>query len=309
MDVIFMGTPLTAVPILKSLIDDPGINVKLVVCQPDKPKGRGNKLTPPPVKELAIEHNIEVFQPDKLKNNEEALQKLKSYDIDFLVVVAYGKILPKEVLDIPKKAPINVHYSLLPKYRGAAPVNWAIINGEKETGVATMYMDEGLDTGDILLVESVFIDKKNTEELLIELSDIGARLLIKTLKEFDTIIPVKQDDSQATYAPMMKKDDGLIDWNKDAEYIERLIRGFYPWPSAYTKLNNLTFKIFKSEVVYEDYANIEPGTIYEINRDNVVVKCGKDSLKLQEIQLEGKKRMDVKSFLSGYKLEKGTVLG
>lgn len=304
-----MGTPNAAVPILKSLIDDSEINVKLVVCQPDKPKGRGNKLTPPPVKELAIEHNIEVFQPDKLKNNEEALKKLKSYNIDFLVVVAYGKILPKEVLEIPKKAPINVHYSLLPKYRGAAPVNWAIINGEKETGVTTMLMDEGLDTGDILLVESVVIERENAEELLLKLSDIGAKLILKTIKEFDMIVPVKQDDSQSSYAPMMKKDDGLIDWNKDAEYIERLIRGFYPWPSAFTKLNNLIFKIFKSEVVYEDYSNIKPGTIYEINRDNVIVKCGKNSLKLEEIQIEGKKRMDVKSFLSGYKLEKGSLLG
>lgn len=304
-----MGTPNAAVPILKSLIDDSDINVKLVVCQPDKPKGRGNKLTPPPVKELAIEHNIEVFQPDKLKNNEEALKKLKSYNIDFLVVVAYGKILPKEVLEIPKKAPINVHFSLLPKYRGAAPVNWAIINGEKKTGVTTMLMDEGLDTGDILLVESIVIDRENAEELLLKLSDIGAKLILKTIKEFDMIVPVKQDDSQSSYAPMMKKDDGLIDWNKDAEYIERLIRGFYPWPSAFTKLNNLIFKIFKSEVVYEDYSNIKPGTIYEINRDNVIVKCGKNSLKLEEIQIEGKKRMDVKSFLSGYKLEKGTLLG
>lgn len=304
-----MGTPNAAVPILKSLIDDSDINVKLVVCQPDKPKGRGNKLTPPPVKELAIEHNIEVFQPDKLKNNEEALKKLRSYNIDFLVVVAYGKILPKEVLEIPKKAPINVHFSLLPKYRGAAPVNWAIINGEKETGVTTMLMDEGLDTGDILLVERVVIERENAEELLSKLSDIGAKLILKTIKEFDMIDPVKQDDSQSSYAPMMKKDDGLIDWNKDAEYIERLIRGFYPWPSAFTKLNNLIFKIFKSEVVYEDYSNIKPGTIYEINRDNVIVKCGKNSLKLEEIQIEGKKRMDVKSFLSGYKLEKGTLLG
>lgn len=304
-----MGTPNAAVPILKSLIDDSDVNVKLVVCQPDKPKGRGNKLTSPPVKELAIEHNIEVFQPDKLKNNEEALKKLKSYNIDFLVVVAYGKILPKEVLEIPKKAPINVHYSLLPKYRGAAPVNWAIINGEKETGVTTMLMDEGLDTGDILLVESIVIERENAEELLLKLSDIGAKFILKTLKEFDMIVPVKQDDSQSSYAPMMKKDDGLIDWNKDAEYIERLIRGFYPWPSAFTKLNNLIFKIFKSEVVYEDYSNIKPGTIYEINRDNFIVKCGKNSLKLEEIQIEGKKRMDVKSFLSGYKLEKGTLLG
>jgi methionyl-tRNA formyltransferase len=307
-DVIFMGTPLTAVPILKSLIDDKEINVRLVVCQPDKPKGRGNKLTPPPVKEIAVEHNIEVFQPEKLKNNLDALNKLKSYDVDFLVVVAYGKILPKEVLDIPRKAPVNVHYSLLPKYRGAAPVNWAIINGETETGVTTMLMDEGLDTGDILLVEKTRIDRKNSEQLLVELSDIGAQLLLKTLKEFDKIKPIKQDDSLASYAPIIKKDEGLINWNSDADYIERTIRGFYPWPSAFTKLNGLTFKIFDAEIV-TDNPDVEPGTVYEVTRDFMLVKCGNYSLKLKEVQLEGKKRMDVKSFLAGYKVEKGIVLG
>jgi len=303
-----MGTPLTAVPILKSLIDDKEINVRLVVCQPDKPKGRGNKLTPPPVKEIAVEHNIEVFQPEKLKNNLDALNKLKSYDVDFLVVVAYGKILPKEVLDIPRKAPVNVHYSLLPKYRGAAPVNWAIINGETETGVTTMIMDEGLDTGDILLVEKTKINRKNSEQLLVELSDIGAQLLLKTLKEFDNIKPIKQDDSLASYAPIIKKDDGLINWNSDADYIERTIRGFYPWPSAFTKLNGLTFKIFDAEIV-TDNPDAEPGTVYEVTRDFMLVKCGNYSLKLKEVQLEGKKRMDVKSFLAGYKVEKGIVLG
>lgn len=309
MDIIFMGTPQAAVPILQKLIDDRDINVRLVVCQPDKPKGRGNKVAPPPVKELAVKYNIETFQPEKLKNNVEAINKLKTYNIDFLVVVAYGKILPKEILEIPKNAPINVHFSLLPKYRGAAPVNWAIVNGEKETGVTTMIMDEGLDTGDILLWEKVEIGNKNAEVLLAELSNLGAELLIKTLKNFENIIPCKQDDKIATYAPIIKKEDGAINWYEDALKIERMIRGFYPWPSAFTKLNNKNFKIFKAEVVDDNNIDVEPGTVYEIYKDSFLVKCGKNSLKIFEVQLEGKNRVDVKSFLAGKNIDKGVVFG
>ena len=309
MDIIFMGTPDAAVPILKRLIDDEEINVKLVVCQPDKPKGRGNKFAPPPIKELAVSHNIEVFQPEKLKNNELAVNKLKSYHIDYLVVVAYGKILPKEILQIPKKAPVNVHFSILPKYRGAAPVNWAIVNGEDETGVTTMIMDEGLDTGDMLLWEQVEIDRKNAQELTEELSKLGAELIIKTLKNFDNITPCKQEDKFVTYAPIIKKEDGFIDWHENALKIERMIRGFYPWPSAFTKLKGKIFKIFKAEVLSDNNKDVEPGTVYEVYKDSFLVKCGKDSLEIFEVQLEGKKRVDAKSFLAGNNIEKGSVLG
>ncbi|BAI81445.1 methionyl-tRNA formyltransferase [Deferribacter desulfuricans SSM1] len=307
MNVVFMGTPEIAVPTLKELIDN-DINVSLVVCQPDKPKGRGKKLTPPPVKEFALQHNLEVYQPDKIKNNQEAYDKIKFCNPDFLVVVAYGKILPKEILDVPKKGPINVHFSLLPKYRGAAPVNWAIINGEEKTGVTTMLMDTGLDTGDILLKEETFVDKKTAPELLDELSITGAKLLIKTLTNFDDITPIKQDDEQATYAPILKKEDGIINFDEDATIIERKIRGLQPWPSAYTYLNGKILKIFEADVV-KDNTEVEPGTIFDITKKNFKVKCKSDALVIKELQFEGKKRMNTAAFLSGYKLENGLKLG
>lgn len=306
-DVIFMGTPLMAVPALEKLIKN-DFNVKLVVCQPDKPQGRGHKLKPCPVKEAALKYGIEVFQPEKLKNNKEAIDKLKTYTADFLVVVAYGKILPKEVLDLPVKAPVNVHFSLLPKYRGAAPVNWAIINGETETGVSTMLMDEGLDTGDILLVKKVCIDRKNSEQLSMELSNIGSELLLETLKIFDSIEPLKQGDSGTCYAPIIKKDDGFINFNEDAHVIERKIRGFYPWPNVWTKLNGLTFKIFEADVVDSD-KSVLPGTIFDSDKNGFKIRCSKGAISVRDVQLEGKKRMDVKSFISGFKVVDGTVLG
>jgi len=205
MRIVFMGTPEIAVPTLDKLVKE-GVDIPLVICQPDKPKGRGNKLQPPPVKEYAIQNNLEVLQPEKIKNNPEAIERIRSANPDFLVVVAYGKILPKELLEIPKYAPINVHFSLLPKYRGAAPVNWAIINGEIETGVTTMKMDEGLDTGDILLMKSIPIEQDDTTVTLSEkLSILGADLLIETLKNYLKITPTKQNHSAHTYAPIIKK--------------------------------------------------------------------------------------------------------
>jgi len=306
MNVVFMGTPEIAVPTLKALLDN-NINVSLVVCQPDKPKGRGKKLAPPPVKEFALENKLEVYQPEKIKNNPEVYEKIKSYNPDFLVVVAYGKILPKEILEIPKKAPINVHFSLLPKYRGAAPVNWAIINGEEITGVTTMFMDTGLDTGDILLKEETKIDKKTALELLNELSVVGANLLIKTIKQFDSITPTKQNDEEATYAPILKKEDGLLDFNEDAVIIERKIRGLQPWPTAYTYLNNKMLKIFNADVV-ENNSNLEPGTIFDVTKKSFKIKCKNNALLIKELQFEGKKRMEASAFLAGYKLENGIKL-
>lgn len=300
MKVVFMGTPQMAVPTLRELVDN-DIEVALVITQTDKPKGRGKQMQAPPVKEFAVEKGIEVIQPQSLKNNDEVLEKIKSIAPDFLVVAAYGKILPRAVLDAPKYAPVNVHFSLLPKYRGAAPVNWAVINGEKETGVATMLMDAGLDTGDILLVEKTPVDKKTAVDIAEELSETGAKLLIKTLREFESITPVKQNEAEMTYAPMMKKEDGHIDWSRSAAQIECMIRGFVPWPTAYTSLGGKTMKLFSAEVVNAP-EEIDAGVVYDVTKKSFSVKCGKDGLKVTELQPEGKKRMPAASFLAGAKM-------
>lgn len=304
--IIFMGTPDIAVPSLKALVEN-GFDIPLVITQPDKPKGRGHAVQFPPVKEYALSVGLEVYQPEKIRNNFEVMEKLKNITPDFFAVVAYGKILPREVLDIPKIAPVNVHFSLLPKYRGPAPVNWAIMNGEEETGVDTMLMDAGMDTGDILLTVKTPILKKNAGELADELAVTGAELLIKTLNEFENIVPVKQDHEKATKAPMMNKEMGLINWNKDALQIERMIRAFTPWPASYSILDSKKIKIFKSEVVEINH-NKPSGTIINIDKGSFIVACGSNALKILELQLEGKKRMDTKSFLAGYKLETGCVL-
>lgn len=305
--IVFMGTPEIAVPSLKALVEN-GFEIPLVITQPDKPKGRGQAVQYPPVKEYALTAGLEVYQPEKIKNNTEVMEKLKSISPDFFAVVAYGKILPQDVLDIPKIAPVNVHFSLLPKYRGPAPVNWAIMNGEEETGVDTMLMDAGMDTGDILLTAKTPILKKNAGELADELAVTGAALLIKTLNEFESITPVKQDDNKATKAPMMNKDMGLIDWAQDASQIERMIRAFTPWPASYSMLDSKKVKIFKSDVVESNH-NAAAGTVINIEKESFTVACGNNALKILELQLEGKKRMDTKSFLAGYKLEKGSLLG
>lgn len=307
MKVVFMGTPEIAVPTLKMLVDK-GIEVPLVLCQSDKPAGRGKKLQAPPVKEAALEMGIEVFQPKSLRNNPEAVEKITEHNPDFLVVVAYGKILPLEVLEIPKKAPINVHFSLLPKYRGAAPVNWAIINGESVTGVTTMIMAEGLDTGDMLLKLETPVEKKTTVDIAEELSVTGAELLVDTLNTFDTIEPEVQNDEDSTYAPLMAKTDGLIDWTKSANEIERIIRGFNPWPTAFTKLNDKTLKLYQANVI-DSSKDVEAGTIFDVTKKSFSIKCGTDALQIVELQLEGKRKMDVASFLSGVKLAEGEVLG
>ena len=305
--IVFMGTPEIAVPSLKALVEN-GLDIPLVITQPDKPKGRGQAVQFPPVKEYALSAGLNVYQPEKIKNNTEVMEKLKSISPDFFAVVAYGKILPQDILDIPKKAPVNVHFSLLPKYRGPAPVNWAIMNGEEETGVDTMLMDAGMDTGDILLTAKTLILKKNAGELADELAITGAELLIKTLNEFESITPVKQDDSLATKAPMMNKEMGLINWADDAVNIERMIRAFTPWPAGYTLLDNKKVKIFKSDVA-EINNTADPGTVIDIDKESFTIACGKNALKIFELQIEGKKRMDTKSFLAGFKLEKGKIFG
>lgn len=304
-----MGTPDFAVGTLKAIIDA-GHEILCVVTQPDKPKGRGKELSMPPVKELALEYELTVYQPVKVRN-EEFVGLLRDMKPDVIVVVAFGQILPKSILEIPKYGCVNVHASLLPKYRGAAPIQWAVIDGEKESGVTTMLMDEGLDTGDILLTSRRKLSPKETGGSLFEkLSEDGAKLLTETLDGLfkGTITPVPQALTGSTYARMLDKSTGLIDFDNDAAKIECLIRGLNPWPSAYTFYNGRIMKVWDSEVIDEKFDGAAPGEIVRIDRDGFVVKCKANALKVLELQLEGKKRMDAKSFLLGCKIEVGEKL-
>lgn len=308
MRIVFMGTPDFAVPVLESLCDA-GHEVAAVVTQPDKPRGRGKEMQYTPVKKSALERNIKVYQPEKVKD-EEFVQILKEINPDVIVVVAFGQILPSVILDMPKYGCINVHASLLPKYRGAAPIQWVIIDGEKETGVTTMKMDKGLDTGDMLLKTIVSIDEKETGGSLHDkLACVGGTLIVETLKgiEEGSIIPEKQDSTKSNYAKMLDKKLGKIDFSKPAAEIERLIRGLNPWPSAYTSLNCKTLKIWDADVRNEK-TDMPYGMITEVTNDEISVSTGNGLLIIRELQLEGKKRMDTESFLRGYKVEKGEKL-
>ena len=323
-----MGTPDIASGCLQELIDKK-YDIIGVVTQPDKQVGRGKKIVFSPVKQVAIENNLPVYQPIKAKE-ESFVNEIKELNPDVIVVVAYGQILSKEFLEIPKQGCINVHVSLLPKYRGEAPINWVIINGEEKTGVSTKFMDEGLDTGDILLVKKVKLDKKETGGSLFDrLSIVGAELLIETLKglEEGTITPEKQDDSKSSYVTMLKKSMGELDFSKPAHDIECLIRGLNPWPSAYTHYNGKMLKIWDADVVHnisdiadsskfndieqeiQCDANIAPATVCYVDKKRLIVKCGVDYLSLNEVQLEGKKRMKTDAFLLGCRVEAGTVFG
>ena len=307
MKVVFMGTPDFAVETLKAIYEA-GHEVILAVSQPDKPKGRSGKLSPTPVKEWAIEHNIPVYQPVKIRA-EESVEYLKKFEADVFVVAAFGQILPKVILDMPRLGCVNVHGSLLPRYRGAAPIQWAVINGEKVSGNTTMLMGPGLDDGDMLLKSEVVLDKDETGGSLFDkLAVDGGKLAVKTIEALERgeITPIPQDESKATHVGMIKKEMGNINWEKSAEEIERLIRGLNPWPSAFTSLNGKNLKIWKAEVIEKSGA---PGTITEVDKQAFVVACGKNSLRILELQLEGKKRMLTKDFLLGYKIELGTVLG
>lgn len=308
MKVIFMGTPDFAVGTLKSLIASEH-EVTAVVTQPDKPKGRGKAMQFPPVKEVAVEAGIPVLQPGRVREPE-TVEAIRNIEADVIVVVAFGQIIPKEILTMKKYGCINVHASLLPKYRGAAPIQWAVIDGEKESGVTTMQMDEGLDTGDMLLKAVVPLEKEETGGSLFDkLSSTGAGLLLETLAglEKGTILPEKQGESPTAYAKMLKKEMGLIDWTKSAEELERLVRGLNPWPSAYSHLNGKTLKIWQAEVEERDSEN-EPGTVVFVSKDGFGVQTGKGILKIRELQLEGKKRMDAGAFLRGYQMEEGMKL-
>jgi methionyl-tRNA formyltransferase len=311
MRIVFMGTPQAAVPTLKRCVED-GHEIVAVWTQPDRPSGRGNKLTAPPVKEFALANNLEVHQPTKIKT-EESAQLFSSHNADVAIVVAYGRILPPSFLSAPKRGCVNVHFSLLPKYRGAAPVNWAIVNGEKVTGVTTMFMDVGLDTGDILLQSETAIEAEETApELMARLAETGAELLSETLKRFDEIAPRKQDNSQATFAPILKREDGLIDWNLDSSAIANRVRGFQAWPNAFTHYQEKRLVIWKanSEVIQSEPGGKLSGEIIDISGDSMCVQCGDETgLLVQEIQLEGKKRMSVRDFINGSHVKVGDRLG
>ena len=310
MKVVFMGTPDFAVETLKA-IAGAGHDIAAVVTQPDKPRGRSGALMFSAVKEEAVNLGIEcILQPEKARD-EAFIQQIRDINPDVIVVVAYGKILPKSLLDIPKYGCINVHASLLPKYRGAAPIQWSVINGDEYSGVTTMFMGEGLDTGDILLQKSIKLDKKETGGSLFDkLSVIGAELLVETLVELKngTVKRIPQDESQATQVTVFDKSFGKIDFNKSATDIERLIRGLNPWPSAFTSLNGKTLKLWDADVT-ECNENVPAGSIVSVGKESFVVKCGEDALEVKELQLEGKKRMNCGDFLRGYNLEVGTVLG
>ncbi len=315
MRLIFMGTPEAAVPTLQRCLAD-GHEVVAVWTQPDKPAGRGNKLKSPLVKEFALAHDLTVHQPAKIKTSE-ALELFASYDADAAVVVAYGRILPAAFLNAPRFGCINVHFSLLPKYRGAAPVNWAIVRGERETGVTTMQMDEGLDTGAILLQRATAIEEKETApELMARLAGLGAELLSETLAKFSESIPRVQREEDATHAPVLRREDGAIDWSQDASRIERCVRGFQPWPNAYTMHDGRKLIVWRAEAEIFDAddsegVGFENGEIIEARGDNLIVACGggKGALRLVEVQSEGKRRMSVRDFLNGAQAEAGDKFG
>ncbi len=309
MRIVFMGTPDFAVPTLESLLESEH-QVVGVVTQPDKPKGRGGKVQMTPVKELAVKYDVPVHQPVRIKE-EESYGILKQWNPDAIVVVAFGQILPKRILDLPQYGCINVHASLLPKLRGAAPIQWAVIEGEKASGVTTMYMDEGLDTGDMLLKEEIpLTDTETGGSLHDKLMVLGGPLILRTLEGLQkgTISRTPQKHSEHTYAKMLDKKLGKLDFSKPASEIERLIRGLNPWPSAYTSLGGKTLKIWEAKVVPSPGQGT-PGEILETARTYITVQTGEDALQILSLQLEGKKRMSTEAFLRGVPLEQGTVLG
>lgn len=327
MKIVYMGTPDFAVEPLEALIGA-GHTVTAVVTQPDKAKGRSKKLIETPVKACALKHGIPVFQPERIKRPE-AVEILKSYEADVYVVAAFGQILSQEILDLPKYGSLCIHASLLPAYRGAAPINWAILNGEKQTGITIMQMDAGIDTGDMLAKAAVDIEEDDTDESLFDkLAKVGSSLIVETLEKLEKgqIVPEKQDDAKSCYASMLNKAMGEIDWGCSADMIGRKVRGLYSWPGAYTSYQGKTLKIWKAKATAcetgEDNgaqaangaaqaANDAkaPGTVVAVTKDSILVAAGEGNLKLLEVQLEGKKRMAVKDFLLGCKVGEGEKLG
>ena len=309
MRVIFMGTPDFSVGTLEALIAA-GHEVCLAVTQPDKPKGRGGKMQYTPVKEKALFYNIPVYQPKRVRDPE-CVEELRKYNADVMVVVAFGQILPKEILEMTPYGCINVHASLLPKYRGAAPIQWAIIEGEEVTGVTTMQMDEGLDTGDMILKTEVPVAADETGESLHDkLAAAGAALCVETLKALEDGTPVreKQGESPTAYAKMLTKELGDIDWAEAAVKIERLVRGLNSWPSAYTHWNGKVLKIWRAAAEAAETADVQPGTVVSVEKESFAVQTGDGVLRVLEVQMPGKKRMDAGAFLRGNTMEPGELL-
>ena len=319
MKIIFMGTPDLAAAVLKTMLEA-GLDVSLVVTQPDRQKGRGKTVVKTPVKILAEEWNIPVFQPVRVRTPE-AVERLREEKADLIVVAAFGQILSKEILDLPPYGCVNVHTSLLPMYRGAAPIQWVILNGEKYSGVTIMKMDEGLDTGPILLQEKLELDPRETGESLYEklsqtgeslyekLSRMGGKLLLKAIEglEAGTLTPVPQE-GETCYASMLKKEMGDIDWTWSAEKTERFVRGLNSWPSAYTRYQGKILKIWEADVL-DEQSGAAPGTVVRTDKAAIYVSCGQGTLALKEVQIEGKKRMPVSAFLLGYRVKAGDILG
>ena len=303
-----MGTPRAAVPTLQRCVAV-GHDVVAVWTQPDRPAGRGHRMAFSPVKEFALSHGLSVFQPARLKNDE-ALSLFASHDADLAVVVAYGRILPEGFLQTPRRGCINVHFSLLPLYRGAAPANWAIVNGETETGVTTMFIEPTLDTGPILLQRKTPIgDTETAPELMERLSEVGAELLGETLSQLDHLTPRPQHDRDATFAPILKKEDGAIDWSRNAIEIERCVRGFQPWPNAYTSFNGKGLTIWRAQSVSSAF-NTNPGEVLIAQGDDLLVQCGEQTaLRLIEVQPEARKRIGVRDFINGMHVKVGDRLG
>ncbi|MCQ2540754.1 MAG: methionyl-tRNA formyltransferase [Lachnospiraceae bacterium] len=307
MKIVFMGTPDFAAMALEKLVSA-GHEITLVVTQPDKEKGRGKQVQKSDVKLVAEKYDIPVFQPVKIKT-EESVEILRGYEADIFVVAAFGQILSKEILDMPKYGCVNIHASLLPRLRGAAPIQWSIIDGDEKTGVTIQQMDVGLDTGDILAVKEVEIASDETGGSLFDkLAIAGADLIVETLPliEAGKITPVPQDESLSTYAKKLSKDMGLIDWNMPAVAIERLIRGCSPWPSSYSNIGGKSLKIWKAAVTD---TKATPGEVSEVTKESITIGCGEGSLVVEELQLEGKKRMSVHDFLLGYHINVGDKLG
>jgi methionyl-tRNA formyltransferase len=315
MRLVFMGTPASAVPTLRRLVKD-GHEVAAVWTQPDRPAGRGHHLKPPPVKEYALSEGLAVHQPAKVKTPE-ALELFRSHGAEAAVVVAYGRLLPASFLSAPRRGCLNVHFSLLPRYRGAAPVNWAVVRGERETGVTTMLIDEGLDTGAILLQRAEPIRADETAPQLLErLSHLGADLLADTLARLDEIEPRAQDDAEATHAPILKREDGLVDWTLDARDIDRRVRGFQPWPNAHTSYKGRRLILWRAEPAdalpqTATSADFGAGEIVSARGDELIVACGGGgtALRLSEIQFEGKQRMPARDFINGMRVAAGERLG
>jgi len=309
MKILFMGTPRFAVSSLDTL-SNAGEELIGVVTQPDRPKGRGERITSSPVKDWAVAKGVPVYQPNKVRDPE-FLKQLRDLVPDLIAVVAFGQILPKALLEIPRNGCVNVHASLLPKYRGAAPINWAIIRGERETGVTTMLMDEGMDTGPILLQERVLIEPNDTAESLAErMQGIGAKLLVRTIAELKAggLKPRPQDSSHATMAPLLKKEDGLILWDQPAEAIVNRVRGLVPWPGARTFCGPQRWQLWKVSALDSSFRRATPGEILEVQKDGVLVATADQTIRIEELQPENKRRMKVREYLAGHDLKAGAFL-